>query len=693
MKKGAQMKKISNKIVAAIMVCVVAGTLIVGYISAISAREAISEQVNQNMQSLSAQYAYEMETSLAHYEGIAQTIGTYIGATLSYSKAKNVTMSVGYFQELDRYLQEVSIQNPDLLSVSAFVNPDLAKVIFGSWFKGVDKVDYDPYDAYTEYSNGEEAWKWHQEILQRGEPLWSEPYFNQRFQEEIISYYYPIIDKEEEVIIAIVGVDIPFEEFRNMGTAISDKEPGGTMLIDQSNRIIVGSGHPQGTSLKDGGYGELEEALIQQGSGFRSMEVEGHGSCFVGFERLKSGFTFVVYSPQSQAFTSVRNTTFTIAVVSAGVIVLAMILAVVVGNSISKPIYLVIEDLLLMESGNFTGVKHRKCLKNKDETGKLAKALEVIQISMGEMVGIVNENSSVVAELVRKLEKIVERLMDRVSDVTQVSQELSAGMEQTSATAQNLSNTSEYMKQHMEAMKEKNEEGTASVNGIAQRAGILNEEFNEDAKSAKELTKDVVIDLQASIEESKKVEQIKMLTEGILKIANETNLLSLNASIEAARAGIHGSGFGVVAKEISRMAEESRYTAQRIQNITMEVIDAVERLSQSSEKAMNFINGYIIDGYGKMMEVSEQYRMDSLDIKEIFVGFSAVSNDILNETEILNQAFYELKRTTSDGTRGTGELLGNADQMSEITELVQKQSKELAEVFAKLKKAIGKFTI
>lgn len=685
------MKKISSKIAAAIMICVVVSAVVVSCISAISAQKAISEQVNHNMQSLSAQYAYEMETSFAHYEGIAQTIGTYISATFSYSKAKNITMSVGYFQELDTYLQAVSTQNKDLLSVSAFANPDYNKALFGSWFSGEEKIEFDPYDAYSAYSSKEESWKWYSKVLEKKAPLWSDPYYNDRFQMESISYFYPIFDGEE--LTAVVGVDIPFETFRNMSTNISNKKVDGIMLLDGNNKIIVDHTYPQGTLLKKAGYGELEKTLAKQDRGFITMKVGSLGSCFVGFERLKNGFVFVAYSSESQVFASIKKTNITIGAVSGVVVVLAMILAVIVGYNISRPIYLVIEDLLLMETGNFTGVKHKKCLKNKDETGKLAKALEVIQVSMREMVGIVNENSTFVAELVGKLEGIVDQLMSRVSNVTEVAEELSAGMEQTSATAENLSNASSHMKEYMDAMKEKNEEGTSSVTGIAQKAVSISEEFSEEAQRAEELTKNVVINLRDSIEESKKVEQIKILTDIILKIADETSLLALNASIEAARVGAQGKGFGVVANEISRLSDESQRTAQRIQGIALEVIEAVQKLSQSSEGALEFMNDYVINGYGKLMEVSERYRKDSLNMKQIFGGFSSISNDILRETETLNEAFYELKSATADGTEGTQNLVGNAEQMSQITELVQKQSKQLTEVFTKLKEAIGKFSV
>lgn len=694
------MKKISNKIISAIMISVIIATLGVGYTSAISARKAISEQAYNNMQSLSARYAYQMETSFAHYEGVAQTMGIYLSATFTYSKARNISMSEGYFKELDIYLQEISKQNPDLLSVYAFINPEFTKTFFGTWFTEESKVEFDPYDAYKEYINGDKKWKWHREILEDREALWSDPYFNEQFNRETISYLYPItgiVDPEaeeiEEVVIAFVGVDIPFDEFRDIASANSNDEIGGTILLDSSDRIIVDTNYSEGTSLEEAGYEEIGKSIHKQERGFITMKIGKLGSCFVGFEKLDNGFTFAVYSQKSEVLKSVRSTTFTITMVSIVFIGLAGSLAFVVGNSISKPIYLVIEDLLLMETGDFTGSKHKECLRNKDETGKLASALDVIQISMGEMVGVVNENGIIVAELVKKMEDIVERLMDRAYNVAGIAQELSATMEETTATAESLSNSSEYVKERIEAMGKKNVAGTSVVNIIADKAESINKEFSSDAKKAEELTKSVVVELKSSIEDSKKVEQIKQLTNIILKVASETSLLSLNASIEAARFGEQGKGFGVVANEISRLAEESQSTGKRIQKNILDVVESVEKLGKNAEMAIDFINDFIINGYGKLFEITDQYKVDSSDIKEVFAGFGIISNDILNETKILNDAFHELKHSTFEGSRGIQELSLNADEMSDITGFVQKQSKELTEVFNKLRNAIDKFTV
>lgn len=685
------MKKISDKIVFAIMICVIISAVAIGYISARSAEKALYEQVNQNMQSLSTKYAYEMETSFSHYEGIAQTIGTYIGATFDKSKAINIPMCSGYFQELGQYIQAVSSQNQGIISVGAFVNPNLTKALFGSWYSGEEEVTFDPYDAYSEFAKKEDSWYWHNAIVEKQASMWSDPYNNDRFQAECITYLYPILEEDE--IIAYVTVDIPFQSIKEITSKVSGSNAIGVMLLDSDNRIVVDQTYPEGTLLSEAGYHKLEKALEKKSNGFISMTVSRKGNCFVGYKKLKNNFTVVVYSPESQLFKPIRNTNIIIALVSIIVISIAVILSIIVGKSISRPIYLVIEDLMLMETGNFTGSKHKKCLANKDETGKLAKVLDTIQVSMREMVNIVNENSTLVDELVNQLGEIVQQLMVHAEEVSQVAEELSAGMEETLATAENLSTTSDHLNQYMDEMKKMNDEGASSIEKISNKAAEINAKFNNEAKLAEENSVSIVSELQHAIEDAKKVEQIQVLTESILAIADETNLLALNTSIEAARVGAQGKGFGVIAQEIFGLAEQSQKTAQHIQQITSEVIDAVQKLSHNSERALDFMNDYIVNGYKKLIQVSQLYSNDSIKIKRLMDEYAVISNKVVEETKNLTAAFYELKNATTDGTTGTQELAGNAEQMSQITSQVQKQSQSLKDVFSKLSEAIGKFSV
>ena len=124
--------------------------------------------------------------------------------------------------------------------------------------------------------------------------------------------------------------------------------------------------------------------------------------------------------------------------------------------------------------------------------------------------------------------------------------------------------------------------------------------------------------LKDAVKESQNVEQINSLTNDILDIANETNLLALNASIEAARAGEAGRGFSVVAEEISVLADSSRNTANNIQGISQVVNEAVQKLSDSAQQMLQFVDETVLTDYDSFVSIVNQYQTDAEEMNRIF---------------------------------------------------------------------------
>ena len=131
------------------------------------------------------------------------------------------------------------------------------------------------------------------------------------------------------------------------------------------------------------------------------------------------------------------------------------------------------------------------------------------------------------------------------------------------------------------------------------------------------------------MEERKNVDKINELTGNILDIASQTNLLALNASIEAARAGEAGKGFAVVADEIRNLADNSRDTANDIQNISNMVTGAVDALAGNAEKMIQFISEHVMKDYDGFVDVADQYQNDADEMNLILMDFANKSGGMV----------------------------------------------------------------
>jgi len=194
--------------------------------------------------------------------------------------------------------------------------------------------------------------------------------------------------------------------------------------------------------------------------------------------------------------------------------------------------------------------------------------------------------------------------------------------------------------------------------------------------SASDMVAHISGELSTAIEQSKQVEEINKLTDEILSISSQTNLLALNASIEAARAGEAGKGFAVVADEIRKLADESRNTANGIQNISKMVTESVENLAGNAGKMLDFVNQDVLNDYKGMVESGETYNEDAVQMNEMMQDLQNVAenlrraaNEISEAADGVSNAVNQSAAGVSNAAEYTSELAGH---MTGINESVEK---------------------
>ena len=230
------------------------------------------------------------------------------------------------------------------------------------------------------------------------------------------------------------------------------------------------------------------------------------------------------------------------------------------------------------------------------------------------------------------------------------------------------------------------------VESSAESAGELSKErANEiqalagNSKNAsKEITSSLEKDLRTSVESSKSVNVIKTLTEDILSIASQTNLLALNASIEAARAGEAGKGFAVVADEIRQLADNSRNTANSIQEISEEVVSSVEQLAVSSDKLLEYVTSNVQADYDKFVTASAQYLEDADTLENMMADFENKTSNLLESSAHVGSKIVEISDTIEEEKNrveafsgSVDKVLSNMDEIQECTNVNEAVSKDL----------------
>ena len=333
--------------------------------------------------------------------------------------------------------------------------------------------------------------------------------------------------------------------------------------------------------------------------------------------------------------------------------VLALLVSLLISHRIASPIVKLTElinktaDLDLKQDESYLYLE-----KNKDETGKIAKAMMHTRKVLREMAGKLTDVSHMVMNNANSLEKLSITIQENAYENSATTQQLSAGMEETAASSEEITATVEEINSNVEIIADRAKEGTDISLQINDRALVLRGEAVESTETAKHIYNEVRAKMEKAIEQTNTISQISMLASTILGITDQTNLLALNAAIEAARAGEAGRGFAVVAGEIRKLAEESSKTAVGIQDIVKNIYASVAQMKDSSASILNFVDQNVLRDYDKLVALSEQYSKDATTVNNLMTGFDAAAEQLNMAVANISTAMNEVSSTVSEGAKG-----------------------------------------
>ena len=389
-----------------------------------------------------------------------------------------------------------------------------------------------------------------------------------------------------------------------------------------------------------------------------------------------------------------QNMILSLILLAISFVAFAMVVVVII-KTVVKPLRKQTSELTEIideiKGGQHGDLTKRVTVKSMDEIGQSSIGINHFIETLQNIMSNIISNSNVLDGVVGNVASSVAASSDNANDISAIMEELSATMEEVSATTNSVSENTTAAEGKVQKMADQTKVMSQYAQDMKKRATELEHTATENMNNTNEMIGEITTEMNQALENSKSVEKVAQLTADILSISSQTNLLALNASIEAARAGEAGKGFAVVADEIRQLADSSRETANNIQTINEQVIEAVQGLVVSSEKIVGYINENILPDYRAFVQGGQQYNDDATHIDNTMAEYAGEAQDILATMMEMTEAIEGISRAVEESANGVTDAATNIDSLVQSMSTVNGQMEENSTVAKNLKEESAAF--
>ncbi len=357
------------------------------------------------------------------------------------------------------------------------------------------------------------------------------------------------------------------------------------------------------------------------------------------------------------------------------VFVLGLLIAFFMTKGVTKPLFKALNMARAMSKGDFT-VKIDN--DRKDEVGELVDALNQMRANL----------TKVIQEIVSG----VKTLNDSSTLLTDVSNVMASGAEETASQANSVASAVEEMSSSMTSVASAMEEATTTIGMISTAAEQMVSTINEIAKSSghgRTITNDAVAKAKNTTQRVEELgdaaKLVGKVTETITEISEQTNLLALNATIEAARAGEAGKGFAVVANEIKDLAKQTAQATQEIKHN----IEGMQSSTLASIQEIKAISAIINDINDISANIAAAVEEQSVATNEITNNVKEASDGLQDVNQNVAQV-SDVSRDIAGNVAGVSQVAG---EMAQSSGQINTKSAELSRLAQQLSSVVAQFKI
>lgn len=388
------------------------------------------------------------------------------------------------------------------------------------------------------------------------------------------------------------------------------------------------------------------ETLLSSTSGIHSLSAEKWfditTDAITGLNTVRNRMLSEAEGMAADEVAGARNHLITTSVIAGSAIVFVIILVSLIMNAISRQVRELLDGV--QYAMDQKDLSRPIPVSSRDEIGAIAQAINSLFRRFGEALAQIDKASIQLATATEETSSTANQNSTQIRDQQQQIEQVAAATEEMSATSEEISRNTQQVADASDRAMEKSHAGEqvlrASVQQIRELAGSV-QEVNQ-----------VIEELE------NRSGTISEVVDVIRKVADQTNLLALNAAIEAARAGEHGRGFAVVADEVRTLAQQTHESTSQIEDI----INGFKEITESASRS-------IITSHRLAEKTSTETA-----------GMEQALGEILQDVNRISEMATQIATASEEQVSVTRELAGNMERVSESAILTLTGSQEITEV-------------
>lgn len=396
--------------------------------------------------------------------------------------------------------------------------------------------------------------------------------------------------------------------------------------------------------------------------------------------------------PQADAEAQINEILTLIGGILVSVMVMGAAIVFIAVYRMVKALRIGTEALSRLSEGKLNVNMDEKVLRRKDEIGIIARAIQKLKEDLSQIITNIKTQSNNLNASSLYLQEKTTTSKEHITQVERAVEEIADG-------AGNQAEETQSATENVIMMGNMIEETGAAIDDLNQNAKQIKElgqQATETLHNLDTINKQTTASIDMIYEQTNttnaSAQKIKEATALITDIAEETNLLSLNASIEAARAGDQGRGFAVVASQIQKLAEQSNESAKQIEEIIISLLQDSAKAVETMEEVKS-VMGERNENVGKTDEQVKQV-LERVEQSILAIGKIANQTTAINEARVnVTDTVQNLTAVAEENAASTQESAASVNQVGEIILDIAEKANLLKEIAGNLDESMAMFEI